>query len=271
MKLSDSMPIALWNAVRRGAMPFRRRRALRALLVDARHPLEPDNDDRLMAFWAVLARTGLRDHQGELLDAGRRFARRMQRDPQRRAAWTHMRLRLDALEGALDAHAHFERISGHRIEPGETVTNRPAARHHVRSRNLRSPARRALPRRGMLATLAVWLVLFTWTNTTAPDPFAFEPVGQSGYAWEQVGERTRGATPLPAGGGTVTYAAALEHARSARYTWLGLFPSYDATVLGEARDMMALAIEQADGGYSVPEQAYRTLDIIDGLLAQGAR
>ncbi len=271
MKLSDFMSIALWNAVRRGAMPFRRRRALHALLICARHPLEPDNDDRLMAFWAVLARTGLRDHEGELLDAGRRFARRMQRDPERRAAWMDMRLRLDALEGTLDAHAHFERITGHRIEPGETVTRPPAARHHVRSRRHGRPLRGAVPRRAAMAVLAVWLVLFAWTNTTAPDPFAFEPVGQSGYAWEQIGERTRGAVPQPAGREVVTYAAALAHARSARYTWLGLFPSWDAAVLGEARDMMVTAMEQADGGYSVPEQAYRTLDIIDALLADGAR
>jgi hypothetical protein len=116
----------------------------------------------------------------------------------------------------------------------------------------------------------MWLVLFMLTNLSAPDPFAFEPVGQSGYAWEEVGERTRGAV-RGAGQEVVSYAAALEHARSARFTWLGLFPSYDPDALAEARDMMSTAIAQAEGGYSVPEQAYRTLDIIDALLDDHAR
>lgn len=259
---------AVGNAVRWGTSPLRRRQALQRVLMQARHPLEPENDDRLMAFWAVLSRTGLRDRQGELLDAGRRYARRVERHPERRTAWTHMRFRLDELEGSLDAYVHFERISGHRVEPVRTIPKRPERKRMARPARTQRPSRSPIPGRASVAILAVWLLLIMVTHSTVPDPFAFTAVGQSGYAWEEVGERTRGATVQPSSGQAITYAAALAHARSARYTWLGLFPGYDTETLMEARAMMAAAIEQAKGGYSVPEQAYRTLDIIDGLVAE---
>lgn len=260
------MSNALWNAIRWCTLPVRRRRALRLVLAMARQPLDPGNDDGMMAFWAVLSRTGLRDRQGELLDAGRRFVRRVERDPERRAAWSHMRVRLDTLESSLDAHAHFEHLTGHRL--GHELNRRRPGRN---ARPRHAPNRRVTPGRAFAAVVTAWVVLFVATNLNVSNPFQFEPVGLSGYAWEQVGERTRGDETAATLEKTVSYAAALAHARSARQTWLGLFPSYDTETLMEARTMMERAIMQAEGGYSVPAQAYETLDIIDGLIAERSR
>lgn len=240
-------------------LPVRRRRAMTKLLSRARHLLDPGNDTSMMPYWALLSRTGIPDRHHELMDAGRRFQYRVERNPEYARQWDHMQQELVATESTWDAMAHFEQISGHTLEPVRRRAVGTPPGHRVSTR-----------RRAVLAGVAaVYLILFFATNATRPDPFAFEPVGLSGYAWEQVGERTRGAAPaLDDSTRQPTYASALARARSARKSWLGLFPYYDQSVLAEARRMMATAVDREAGGYAIPPQALESLVIMDDLLQE---
>lgn len=250
--------------IRRLRQLFRRRRALHRFLQDARTLVDPERDPLTAAFWVHEVMSARHRSPAAIRLGAARYLNRVARDPARRVRWLEDVAMLRAAEAGQSATAHFEALTGHRMDTmvKDTSTNVEPARVPRRA-----PVRP--PRRLGAVPVAVFVLValgaWGWHATQLPDPFSATGAGLSGYAWEEVGLRVRGATTSQ-DGRVASYHEAMTQARQARTVVLGLWVRYDPEVLREAHGLMLEAIARASEGYPVPPQAFAALREMEVLL-----
>jgi len=168
--------------------------------------------------------------------------------------------------GRMSAAEHFEAVTGHCLDD----FSRPLPRAHSAGRTW-VPRQRRVSRRRYVATAMVLAAFIAvglpgMRSMLAPNPFAVQGTGVSGYAWEEVGLRVRGSDRVPTTEPRATFHEAMERARASRQSFLGVMVHYDQEVLGQAHALMVQAIASSDKGYAVPPQAFDALREMEEIL-----
>ncbi|HMB93740.1 MAG TPA: hypothetical protein VKP65_23005, partial [Rhodothermales bacterium] len=171
-----------------------------------------------------------------------RIEARMQADEDLRARYDRLAQRLTELEAGSDTVTHFERVTGHRLEP------KPASQPGLSPGTPidRGPVRRTsrtMRRVGGVVggALAVFLVLFaisTLTVSPLDELAAFEGDDLIGMGVMRSANPTTGLTDEQ------RYEQALVLLRDVRSSTLGLFPRYDAERLQTAGSLLADIADQ---------------------------
>lgn len=240
----------------------KKRRAMQRLLLDARTLVDPARDSETEAYWVHEVATSASRPVPSIQQAASRHLNRVMRDPVRRSRWRTLMVRWLHASSGMSAEAHFEALSGHRLED----FNRPDAVRATSGSSMRRVSRRRFATPILLAAVVLVVGLQAVASVLQPNPFAVQGTGVSGYAWEEVGLRVRGSETKPDAHPVATFHDAMTQARASRRSFFGLFVRYDQDELAEAHAMMVQAIASAEKGYAVPPQAFDALQSMEELL-----
>lgn len=240
----------------------KKRRAMQRLLLDARTLVDPARDSDTEAYWVHEVATSAGRSIPAIQQAASRHLNRVIRDPARRSRWRDHMARWVQASSRMSPAAHFEAISGHKLED----FGRPEVSHSQNRPALRRVSRRRFSAASMLVAVMLVVGIQGMVSVLQPNPFAVQGTGVSGYAWEEVGLRVRGSEPESAAYPVATFHDAMTRARESRQSFFGFFVRYDEEMLVQAHTMMVQAIASAEQGYAVPPQAFDALQSMEDLL-----
>lgn len=235
------------------------------LLHDARALVDPERDRQTEAFWVHEVVFSPKKSVAAVRQAAGRYLNRVDSDTGRRERWHEGVESWSRLSASLPADQHFEALSGHRLVDFDRPTKQ-------RKTADRPPVRRAVRRNRSVLVLPALVLLGLMVGVLgmpypSPDPFAARGAGVSGYAWEEVGLRVRGAGDGTSSHAVPTYHDAMKLARQSRRVYAGFLVRYDTDTLLMARQSMLQAMQASEGRYAVPPQAKEALQVMDDILA----
>ncbi len=211
----------------------------------------------------------------ELKDAFRRLEQEMENDPALRERIEAARRRVEEAEAAVDPVPHFEKLTGHALEPdmGEATASAEsaaAAREPTQDRDALAPIRSfvdellrlPLAVRGAGAAVALllgtYIILFAASEASQSPLDRLAAVDVSNQVVDNYASTaTRSAT---SSSDTATadqlYVDAVTAVQDARTSTLGLFPSYDAERLKRAEQLLAQVIDRTESGSFLALEAH---------------
>lgn len=217
-------------------------KALGEVFREAQRVYAEPPDDEVLAYYLVTRQMNQHPPPPGLQAMFSRIEARLQADNDLRARYDRLAQRMTDLEAGSDAVAHFEQVTGHRLEPQPTSQpgfspGTPVDRGPIRRSG------RLLRRAGSLVAgaLTVFLVFFaisTLTVSPLDDLAAFEEDDLIGMGV------TRSANPNSGLTNEQRYEDALMLLRGVRTSTLGLFPRYNAADLQTAGSLLATIADQ---------------------------
>jgi hypothetical protein len=199
-------------------------------------------DDEVLAYYLVTRQMNQHPTPPGLHAVFSRIEARLQTDDDLRARYDRLAQRVTDLEASSDTVAHFERVTGHRLQPPSKSQpgfspDTPVDRGPVR-RSGRLMRRVGGAIGGVLAVFLVLFVVSTLTISPLDDLAAFETDDLIGMGVTRGGNPTAGLT------NEQRYEQALVLLRDVRTATFGLFPRYDANRLQTAGSLLADIADQ---------------------------
>ena len=228
---------------------------------------ESPSSDALLTTYVVVQRLHPGDVPTGLNEAFQRLEQRMEDEPELQQRAEAARERLATAEAAVDPVAHFEELTGHSLEPDAESASTSAdatttARDPASGREttpspiafldelLRLPLAVRWGGAAIALLLGAYVVLFAASEASQSTLDRLASVDVSNQVVDNyTSTATRSAVPSR---DTLTadqlYVDALAVVRNARTSTLGLFPSYDATKLNRAEQLLARVLDRTESG-----------------------
>jgi len=234
----------------------------------------PHTDDDVLAYYVVATHTPLNPSAR----LGRVFAEletKLDTDAALRERYEALVARLDTIGEAIDPVAHFESLSGFRLDPDETSSQHAADEGGRSAPGSEQDARIVmLPRAMRWVAAAVVLVaalyggLYGVSRATQSDIERLALVDASETRIEGYTLTTRGASATGAADTSgALYLDALRTLQESRESTLGLFPRYNPDKLTRAEELLQQVIEREGARSFLRVEAYFFLGKVH--LAQG--
>jgi len=216
---------------------------------------DPERDEDLIDWWVATPESG--SIPEALASARERLDRRIATDPVRRRHRDRASARLDALNRASDARAHFQQL-----HPSDVPVDNPdPGRLKGRRIRVRIPVMRAA---GM-ALVSVYLVTIAVTAMKTDSLDRAAQLSRADVEWIELGETTRGHGAAWSRDVRDAYRIALDQAeRSMHGPWIP--GRFNRDELRRARDQLENAIHRQSEREMAPSRAFLALGKLNLLL-----
>ncbi len=217
--------------------------------------------DALLATYVVARHLATEEMSSLFQQAFSQLEDRIDQDEALRQKVNTIRQRLRKVESEIEPAAHFERVTGHKIEGGRDAQSAPSSSEASRHRKSRSLFRSVLQvfvglplmvRRAAVTLLLLVGVYGGLYAASVANQSTLERLSAVEVSDQVVDNyydtNTRSLTPGEASRADELYLEALSSVRSARTSTLGLFPQYDAEELERAEQLFHQVLDEVESG-----------------------
>lgn len=249
---------------------FRKAKKWERVLSSARIASSPDHDLDILPYALVADRGHWPKSARALKEFVMRLLTRSDRVPQLADYRRELEQRKATLESHTNVFEHFQRVTGVQMRV-DLVSGSlfKISQEHLNPGSLVHAAQKLGSRivRAFALTVGIYLLLFAISTLRQSPAERMAHLSSSDYAWTELGVTSRGSAEWEKSM-VLRYNEALNLARSSSESFMGLFPSYDMSMLRRARDVLKAAMTAQSEREVVPAAAYRTLAKIHFLLGE---
>lgn len=229
------------------------------LLRAARSAKEHAPHDEAIAYYVATRDLRLDEAPEDVAETIREIRNRIERDPELQQEVRRMAVRSAEIEAAVPAGAHFERLTGHRLENYPDVNDAAGGTAGYRSEPERIGTASPIVWRiaaSIVALVVTYGVLFAVGESLRPQHERLGSYEEDEVVIDGFGvNRSESDDELSAS--VRLYLDALEQLRHAETSFIGLFPSYDQARLDSASGMLSQVIaNEPDQSFLAGEAAY---------------